>query len=52
MAEMAATMEQNMHTFKVVDNTADSLKEHARTLFHLIDKFSAHTEQDDKTHGR
>lgn len=43
MEEIATTMEQNMHTFKAVDNTADSLKENAEILFHLIEQFKVDT---------
>lgn len=45
MEEIAATMEQNMHAFQTVDNTADSLKENAQTLFQLIKQFKVDAER-------
>jgi len=45
MEEIAASMEQNMHTFKSVDNTADSLQENAQTLFQLIERFKVDSQR-------
>ena len=45
MEDIAAAMEHNMHTFKAVDNTADSLKENAQTLFQLIGRFKVDSQR-------
>ncbi len=45
MEGIAATMEQNMQTFRVVDNTAGSLKENAQMLFQLIEQFKVDSQR-------